>query len=43
MSVHPALAGVLILDQRLALHEWLGIAIIIITTNAIAIITTATR
>lgn len=39
MSVHPvlaALAGLVILGQQLAAHEWLGIAIVT-TTNAVAI------
>lgn len=45
MSVHPALAalaGLLILGQHPAAHEWLGIAIIT-TTNAIAISFTRRR
>ena len=37
MSVHPvlaALAGVLLLDQFLALHEWTGIAVVVLANGA---------
>jgi inner membrane transporter RhtA len=39
MSVHPvlaALAGLVLLGQRLELHEWLGMAVVI-TVNAVAL------
>jgi inner membrane transporter RhtA len=39
MSIHPvlaALAGLVILDQVLALHEWAGI-VIVVTANALAV------
>ena len=39
MSVHPVLAalvGLALLGQHLALHEWLGIAVVVLT-NAVAV------
>lgn len=39
MSVHPVLAalvGVVLLDQHLVLHEWSGIAVVVLT-NAVAV------
>ena len=41
MSIHPVLAalvGLALLGQHLALHEWLGIAVVVLT-NAAAVST----
>ncbi len=40
MSVHPVLAALsrlVLLDQTLGLHEWLGITIVV-STNALAVL-----